>query len=49
MAIEKQHLEFEKLDLNEGWEVPQGYPVGIEHKILSGIEEIHLFGNFIDK
>ena len=37
MAIEKQHLEFEKLDLNEGWEVPQGYPVGIEHKILSGM------------
>lgn len=42
MVIDKKHLEFKKLELDEGWEVPEGYPVGIEQKILSGIlnEEI---------
>ena len=37
MFIDKKHIEFEKLNLDEGWDVPQGYPVGIEEKILSGI------------
>ena len=32
----KQHLEFFSLDLNEGWDVPPGYPDGIEEKILCG-------------
>lgn len=32
----KEHLEFFAPDLSEGWEVPPGYPPGIEQKILSG-------------
>jgi hypothetical protein len=36
MAITKAHLEFHPLDMSSGWAVPQGYPQGIEQKILSG-------------
>ena len=36
MAINKLHDEFHTLDLNTGWEVPAGYPSGIQQKILSG-------------
>ena len=36
MAIMKQHKEFHSLDLDSGWEVPPGYPQGIEQKILAG-------------
>lgn len=36
MPVNKEHLEFHALDLSEGWEVPPGYPAGIEQKILSG-------------
>jgi hypothetical protein len=36
MAINKLHDEFYTLDLNTGWEVPAGYPSGIQQKILSG-------------
>ncbi len=36
MAVNKAHDEFHTLDLSEGWEVPSGYPTGIEQKILSG-------------
>jgi len=36
MAITKQHKEFHRLDLDSGWEVPPGYPPGIEQKILAG-------------
>jgi hypothetical protein len=32
----KEHLEFFTLDLATGWEQVPGYPVGIDHKILSG-------------
>jgi hypothetical protein len=35
-AMLKEHLEFFTLDLSEGWHVPEGYPQGIEQKILSG-------------
>ena len=35
-SINKAHREFYSPDLENGWEVPQGYPVGIEQKILSG-------------
>lgn len=31
----KAHQEFLTLDMNEGWEVPPGYPPGITQKILS--------------
>jgi hypothetical protein len=36
MAINKLHDEFHALDLEKGWEVPSGYPAGIQQKILSG-------------
>lgn len=32
----KEHLEFFTLDLSSGWERPQGYPAGIDQKIISG-------------
>ena len=31
----KPHLEFTRLNFDEGWEVPPGYPAGIEQKILT--------------
>jgi len=36
MELFKAHQEFQTLDMNEGWVVPEGYPKGIEEKILSG-------------
>ena len=36
MAINKAHEEFHALDMDIGWEVPPGYPQGMEQKILSG-------------
>ncbi|MCZ6877019.1 MAG: cupin domain-containing protein, partial [Acidobacteria bacterium] len=36
MAIEREHLEFHTVNMEEGWEVPLGYPSGIQQKILSG-------------
>ncbi len=36
MAIGKEHKEFHTLNMDEGWEVPEGYPSGIQQKILSG-------------
>jgi ChrR Cupin-like domain len=36
MAINKLHDEFHALDMDTGWEVPTGYPPGIQQKILSG-------------
>lgn len=32
----KEHLEFFPLDLSTGWEVPAGYPPGIQQKIITG-------------
>lgn len=32
----KPHLEFHGVDMDSGWEVPQGYPEGLEQKILAG-------------
>jgi hypothetical protein len=32
----KPHLEFHTLDMESGWEVPHGYPAGVEQKILAG-------------
>lgn len=37
----KEHLEFFALDLTTGWEVPPGYPAGIEQKVLSGRLDEH--------
>ena len=36
MPVNKPHLEFRSLDLAAGWQVPAGYPAGIEQKILAG-------------
>jgi len=36
MPITKTHDEFHAIDWDAGWEVPAGYPAGIEQKILSG-------------
>ena len=36
MAVNKAHQEFFPVDMSAGWEVPAGYPPGIEQKILSG-------------
>ncbi|HZT87738.1 MAG TPA: hypothetical protein VFA12_07200 [Stellaceae bacterium] len=36
MKIGKPHLEFHRIDRSTGWEVPAGYPPGIEQKILAG-------------
>ncbi|VVE55088.1 cupin [Pandoraea anhela] len=36
MAINKRHDEFHTIDMKDGWEVPPGYPPGIEQKILAG-------------
>ncbi|HEV2187225.1 MAG TPA: cupin domain-containing protein [Stellaceae bacterium] len=36
MPVNKPHLEFHRVDMDTGWEVPAGYPAGIEQKILAG-------------
>lgn len=36
MQPNKPHLEFHSIDMSAGWEVPAGYPAGIEQKILAG-------------
>jgi hypothetical protein len=36
MSVNKAHDEFHTLELAVGWEVPPGYPSGIQQKILSG-------------
>ena len=46
MAINKAHDEFHELDMNVGWETLDGYPEGIEQKVLSGeIDEITKTGS----
>jgi hypothetical protein len=36
MPVNKRHDEFHTLDMSQGWETPEGYPAGIQQKILSG-------------
>jgi len=46
MAIEKEHKEFHRLDLNDGWVPVPGYPAGIHHKVLAGsLDEVGKRGN----
>ncbi len=46
MALTKEHKEFYPVDMEEGWEVPPGYPDGIEQKILAGrLDEANQQGN----
>ncbi|MFH2125126.1 MAG: cupin domain-containing protein [Pseudomonadota bacterium] len=33
----KEHLEFFSLDFSNGWERPEGYPEGVDQKIISGL------------
>ena len=35
MTMNKPHLEFLRVDMNEGWASPPGYPAGIQQKILT--------------
>lgn len=35
MPMNKPHLEFHVLDLDDGWATPEGYPTGIQQKILA--------------
>ena len=42
MPVNKTHDEFYTLDMTSGWEVPAGYPAGIQQKILSGaLDEVN--------
>ena len=36
MAIQKEHKEFYKVDLDRGWENLPGYPDGIRQQVLAG-------------
>jgi hypothetical protein len=36
MPVNKEHDEFHALDMDSDWDVPPGYPDGMEQKILSG-------------
>jgi hypothetical protein len=46
MPMNKPHLEFHKVDMDEGWVTPPGYPAGIQQKILaSDIDETRKMGS----
>lgn len=36
MTSNPLHMEFHTLDMSEGWHSPEGYPAGIQQKILAG-------------
>lgn len=41
----KEHLEFHAVSMEDGWETPEGYPTGIQQKILSGrLDEVNRVG-----
>ena len=46
MKIQKEHKEFHRLAMEDGWHVPEGYPKGIQHKILAGsLDEVNKRGS----
>ena len=46
MPMNKPHLEFHKVDMNQGWVTPPGYPAGIQQKILaSDLDETAKMGS----
>lgn len=49
MAVNKEHLEFFQLDTGEeGWEVPEGYPEGIQQKIITGsLDPVNKKGGYV--
>jgi len=46
MPMNKEHKEFHAIDMANGWSTPDGYPEGIQHKILAGrLDEQSKTGN----
>src|ERR671919_411209 len=46
MPMNKPHLEFQRVDMSEGWKTPPGYPAGIQQKILaSDLDETRKMGS----
>jgi hypothetical protein len=46
MPMNKPHMEFHPLNMNEGWATPAAYPSGIKQKILaSDIDETKKMGS----
>jgi hypothetical protein len=46
MAVNKKHHEFHTLDLTTGWENLEGYPPGIQQKIIAGgLDEVNHRGS----
>ena len=46
MPMNKPHLEFHHLDMDNGWATPPGYPTGIKQKILaSDLDETAKMGS----
>ena len=46
MPMNKPHLEFQRVDMAEGWVTPPGYPAGIQQKILaSDLDETRKMGS----
>jgi hypothetical protein len=45
VPIKKEHKEFHTIDMTTGWEVPTGYPKGIQQQILAGeLDEVNKRG-----
>lgn len=45
MPMNKPHIEFTRVDMNDGWHTPPGYPAGIQQKILaSDLDEVNKMG-----
>jgi len=46
MPFNKPHLEFQRVDMDEGWFTPPGYPAGIKQKTLaSDLDETRKMGS----
>jgi ChrR Cupin-like domain len=46
MPMNKPHLEFHAVDMEDGWVTPPGYPSGIQQKILaSDLDETRKMGS----
>jgi hypothetical protein len=46
MPFNKPHLEFQRIDMNDGWFTPPGYPAGIQQKTLaSDLDETKKMGS----
>jgi hypothetical protein len=45
MPMNKPHIEFTRVDMNDGWHTPPGYPAGIKQKILAAdLDEVKKMG-----